>query len=36
MKKTLIKNARIVTDMKVVDGDIYIEGDTIIEVASKC
>jgi dihydroorotase len=33
MKKTLIKNARIVTDMKVVDGDIYIEGDTIIEVA---
>jgi len=33
MKKTLIKNARIVTDMKVVTGDIYIEGDTIIEVA---
>jgi dihydroorotase len=33
MKKTLIKNARIVTDMKIVEGDIYIEGDTIIEVA---
>jgi dihydroorotase len=33
MKKTLIKNARIVTDMKVVEGDIYIEGDTIIEIA---
>ncbi|PRP68009.1 dihydroorotase [Nonlabens agnitus] len=33
MKKTLIKNARIVTDMKVFDGDIYIEGDTIVEIA---
>ncbi|BAO55155.1 dihydroorotase [Nonlabens marinus] len=33
MRKTLIKNARIVTDMKVTNGDIYIEGDTIIEVA---
>ncbi len=33
MKKILIKNARIVTDMKVMDGDIYIEGDTIIEIA---
>ena len=33
MKKTLIKNARIVTDMKVTMGDIYIEGDTIVEIA---
>ncbi len=33
MKKTLIKNARIVSDMKVVNGDIYIEGDTIVEIA---
>jgi dihydroorotase len=33
MKKTLIKNARIVTDGKTMDGDVYIEGDTIIEVA---
>jgi dihydroorotase len=34
MKKTLIKNARIVTDGKTLEGDVYIEGDTIIEVAS--
>ena len=33
MKKTLIKNAKIVTDMKVTDGDIYIEGDTIVAIA---
>jgi dihydroorotase len=34
MKKTLIKNARIVTDGKTMEGDVYIEGDTIIEVAT--
>ncbi len=34
MKKTLIKNARIVTGGKTMEGDVYIEGDTIIEVAS--
>jgi hypothetical protein len=34
MKKTLI-NRGMFTDMKVVDGDIYIEGDTIIEVAMR-
>lgn len=33
MKKTLIKNARIVTDGTITDGDVYIEGDTIIEIA---
>ncbi len=33
MKKTLIKNARIVNEGKVLEGDVYIEGDTIIEVS---
>jgi len=33
MKKTLIKNAKIVNEGKVTEGDVYIEGDTILEVA---
>ena len=33
MKKTLIKNAKIVTDGVTKEGDVYIEGDTIIEIA---
>lgn len=33
MKKTLIKNAKIVTDGITREGDVYIEGDTIIEIA---
>ncbi|WP_124978816.1 dihydroorotase [Nonlabens xiamenensis] len=33
MKKILIKNAKIVNDGTVQNGDVYIEGDTIIEVA---
>ncbi|WP_298950813.1 dihydroorotase [uncultured Nonlabens sp.] len=33
MKKTLIKNARIVTDGVTKEGDVYIEGDTIKEIA---
>ncbi|MGB5982798.1 MAG: dihydroorotase [Nonlabens sp.] len=33
MKKTLIKNAKIVNEGKVTEGDVYIEGDTIQEVA---
>lgn len=33
MKKTLIKNAKIVNEGKTILGDVYIEGDTIIEIA---
>ena len=33
MKKTLIKNAKIVTDGVTMQGDVYIEGDTIIEIS---
>ena len=33
MKKILIKNANIVNDGKVFEGDVYIENDTIVEVA---
>jgi dihydroorotase len=33
MKKTLIKNARIVNEGKTFEGDVYIEGDTIVEVS---
>lgn len=33
MKKILIKNAKIVNEGKVVDGDVYIEDDMIVDVA---
>ncbi len=33
-KKILIKNANIVNEGKVFEGDVYIEGDNIVEVAS--
>ncbi|MBQ0739366.1 amidohydrolase family protein, partial [Aquimarina celericrescens] len=33
MKKILIKNANIVNEGKVFEGDVYIENDTIVEVA---
>ncbi|TQD38566.1 dihydroorotase [Haloflavibacter putidus] len=33
-KKILIKNANIVNEGKVFEGDVYIEGDSIVEVAS--
>lgn len=33
MKKTLIKNARIVNEGKIREGEVYIEGDTIVEIA---
>lgn len=33
MKKTLIKNAKIVNEGKIMEGDIYIEDDTIVEIA---
>lgn len=33
MKKILIKNAKIVTDGITKDGDVFIIGDTIVEVA---
>lgn len=33
MKKTLIKNAKIVNEGEVFTGDVYIEGDTIIDIA---
>ncbi|WP_167342942.1 dihydroorotase [Nonlabens sp. SY33080] len=32
MKKTLIKNAKIVNEGTVFEGDIFIEGDTILEI----
>src|SRR5699024_11011094 len=32
MKKTLIKNARIVNEGKIMKGDVFIEGDTIMAV----
>src|SRR5690625_7561118 len=34
MKKLLIKNAKIVNEGKIIDADVYIEGDTIVEIAS--
>ncbi|MFD2698443.1 dihydroorotase [Mesonia sediminis] len=34
MKKILIKNAKIVNEGKVEEGEVYIENDTIVEVAS--
>lgn len=33
MSKLLIKNAKIVNEGKVFDGEVYIEGDTIVEIA---
>ncbi|WP_394907326.1 dihydroorotase [uncultured Mesonia sp.] len=33
MKKILIKNAKIVNEGKVEEGEVYIENDTIVEVA---
>ena len=33
MKKILIENANIVNEGKVFEGDVYIENDTIVEVA---
>ena len=33
MKKLLIKNAKIINEGKIFDGDVYIEKDTIVEVA---
>lgn len=33
MKKTLIKNAKIVNEGVIITGDVYIEGDTIVEIA---
>jgi dihydroorotase len=33
MRKILIKNAKIVTDGTVKEGDVYIEGDTIVEIS---
>ncbi|AZQ42893.1 dihydroorotase [Nonlabens ponticola] len=33
MKRLLIKNARIVNELKTVQGDIYVEDDTIVEIA---
>ncbi len=33
MKKTLIKNAKIVNEGVISTGDVYIEGDTIVEIA---
>ncbi len=35
MKKILIKNARIVNEGKIFEGDLYMEGDTIIEIADR-
>jgi dihydroorotase len=35
MNKVLIKNANIVNENKIFQGDVYIEGDRIIEVASQ-
>lgn len=32
MKKILIKNARIVNEGKVVDGDVFIEGERIVKI----
>ncbi|HLS31125.1 MAG TPA: dihydroorotase [Flavobacteriaceae bacterium] len=34
MKKLLIKNAKIVNEGKVFEGEVYVEGDTIVEVAN--
>ncbi|HET8754222.1 MAG TPA: dihydroorotase, partial [Salinimicrobium sp.] len=34
MKKVLIKNARIVNEGKIIDGDVFIENGIITEVAS--
>ena len=34
MKKILIKNANIINEGKVFEGDVYIENDTIVEVAN--
>lgn len=34
MKKLLIKNAKIVNEGKVFEGEVYIENDTIVEVSS--
>ncbi|HET8809857.1 MAG TPA: dihydroorotase [Flavobacteriaceae bacterium] len=33
MKKTLIKNAKIVNEGKIMEGDVYIENGTIAEIA---
>jgi dihydroorotase len=33
MKKVLIKNAKIVNEGTIFTGDVYIEGDTIMEIA---
>ena len=32
MKKTLIKNARIVNEGKIVDGDVLIEGERVVRI----
>ena len=34
MKRVLIKNARIVTDGKVTDGDVLVEGERILRIES--
>jgi dihydroorotase len=35
MNKVLIKNANIVNEGQIFQGDVYIEGEVIVEVASQ-
>lgn len=35
MRKTLIKNAKIVNEGEIFEGDMYVEGDTIMEIANR-
>ncbi len=35
MKKLLIKNAKIVNEGQIFSGDVYVEGDTIVEISER-